>query len=302
MNNIRVILIWFFFLFIISVFSTDLVTAEPVIILEIEDPAGDDYGPGTYIYPGHEAFSEEGLFDIRYFSILDLGEQYEFNFLFEKIIDPWHSKYGFSLPLIELYIGRKGMGSSELFREGANVSLDYQYLWSTMLKISGWWVRAYKPEDRMNREDDLWDVENNPADLKDVLVDVKENNIRVVIDKEVIGELKGSHIYILIGCYDPFGADNFRDISKAPSPWYFYDTSDKNMKYAPRVLDIILPDGMDQKEVLGDFEDGYPVITPVKIDSSSNSFTYLLFILLVLILLVIAFFIMNNKTPLSNNK
>lgn len=302
MNNIRVILICFFFLFIISVFNTDLVTAEPVILLEIEDPAGDDYGPGAYKYPGHEDFSEEGLFDIRCFSILDLGEQYEFNFLFEKINDPWHSKYGFSLPLIEIYIGKSGMGSSELFREGANIKLDYRYLWSTMLKISGWWVRAYRPEDRLTQEENFWDVENHPADIKNVVVAVEGNNIRVVIDKEVVGELQSSHFYILVGSYDPFGTDNYRDISKSPSPWYFLDTSNKNLEYAPRVLDIILPTGMDQKEVLGNFEDGYPVIVPIKVSNSSKTSLYILFVLAALILLVIAFFIMNNKTPLSNNK
>lgn len=38
MNNVRLLFIWAFFLFIIPVFYTDLVAAEPVILLEIEDP------------------------------------------------------------------------------------------------------------------------------------------------------------------------------------------------------------------------------------------------------------------------
>lgn len=196
------------------------------------------------------------------------------------------------------------MGSSELFREGANVRFDYRYLWSKMLKITGWWVRAYRPEDRFIREENFWDVENHPADVKDAVVTVEGNNIKVVIDKEVVGELIDSHLYILVGSYDPFGADNFRDISKKPSAWYFYDSSDRDLEYAPRVLDIILPAGMDQKEVLGDYEDGFPLITPIKISSPGKSKIHTIDIiaLVLLIFLVVLFMIMYNKTPLSNNK
>ncbi|HAH97520.1 MAG TPA: hypothetical protein DCL69_11575, partial [Firmicutes bacterium] len=35
------------------------------VYFEMEDPSGDDYGPGTYLYPQNESFSPySGLFDL----------------------------------------------------------------------------------------------------------------------------------------------------------------------------------------------------------------------------------------------
>lgn len=284
------------------VFFYNFAIAESDIVLEISDPIDDDYGPGTYQYPGNEEFMGEGLFDIRSFSIKDLGDQYQFNFLFSNLIDPWNSKYGFSLPLIELYFGKKGEGFSELFTEGANINLDPRYPWSRMLKISGWWVRVYRPEDKLNEEDDFWDVENNPADIKDVEVDVKGNYINIIIEKDIIGDLNNGHVYVLVGSYDPFGPDHFRDIKNEPSSWYFSSSNNVNLEYAPRVIDIILPDNLQQKEVLSDYLEDYPTIVPISINNQNKGILYLPAMLIILILLVMGLFIMNKKNPLTNNK
>lgn len=286
-------------LFIVLSYFSLPSNAQGNILLELEDPLNDDYGPGTYGYPTNEAFQGEGLFDISYFSIRDMGDKYQLNFTFQNLIDPWNSKYGFSLPLIELYIGEKGTGSTDLYREGANIRLDPRYPWSRMLKISGWWVRTYSPEDT-NEEADLWDVENNPANVKDLTVDVKDNNIIIQINKELIGDLVNAHVYILVGSYDPFGQDHFRDITNDASSWYFSDLTNESLEYAPRVLDIILPANLDQKKVLGDFAEDYPLVSPINITPTNKTIIYLPPI--VLGLLILAYFIMNKIYPLSNNK
>lgn len=287
------------FMFMLMLLLSMPIFAQGNIIFEVEDPLNDDYGPGTYLYPTNEAFHGEGFFDITYFSIEDMGKKYRLNFTFQNLNDPWNSKYGFSLPLIQLYFGKKGSGSVDLYQEGANIRLDPRYPWNRLLKISGWWVRAYTPEDNHDSLD-FWDVENNPANIEDALVEVKDNQISIQLAKEIIGDLENAYVYILVGSYDPFGQDHFRDLKNSLSTWYFSDSGNSNLKFAPRILDVILPAHLDQKEVLSNFAEDYPVILPLIITPPAKTVIY--FPILVLALLILVFFIVNKFRPKSYNK
>ncbi|MFP4015558.1 MAG: glucodextranase DOMON-like domain-containing protein [Halanaerobiales bacterium] len=290
------------FLFIFS--FTNLAIADDSVLLEIEDPAYDDYGPGTYRYPTNEAFQDKGLFDIRYLSIRNSGDdEYQFKMVFSNLTDPWRSKLGFSLPLIEIYIGKQGSGITELYREGANINLHPDYPWSTLLKVSGWWVRAYKPEDR-NEEENIWDAENHPADLgvQDINLDVKANTITFDINKEIIGDLENAHLYVLVGSYDPFGPGNFRTINDEVDSWHFFDLNQDNLEYAPRVLDIILPEGADQAAILADFSEDYPTVVPIRIKVKSPKAIFIPYVFIFLLLFALVFFVWNKNPFISNNK
>ncbi len=290
-----------FYLIIVLLLFNNLAIAEEGIILEIDDPLNDDYGPGTYKYPTDKAFQGEGLFDITSFSITRVSEKYRFDLSFANLIDPWGSIHGFSLPLIEIYIGKKGTGILELYKEGANIKLHPDYPWSRLLKISGWWVRAYTPED-MNKEEDVWGAENNPADLDDIELNVKNNTITLYINEEIIGDLEGAHLYVLIGSFDPFGPDNFRNINSGINSWNFINTNNDNLKYAPRVIDLVLAEGIDQTKILGDYSEDYPTIVPIKTKTKTNTVLYFPMAIFLIMLLLLGLFVMNKKPPVSNNK
>ena len=102
-------------------------------IFTIEDPAGDDCGPCYYSYPSHEVFHPyKGLFDITKMMIIDNNNTYRFKLYFSNITDPWSSQYGFSMPLVEIYIDNGKDGCRELFKEGANVRLDPEHPWNNL--------------------------------------------------------------------------------------------------------------------------------------------------------------------------
>ena len=45
-------------------------TAGRTIVFEMEDPTGDDYGPGSYVYPANQLFEPfKGIFDLQKFSV-----------------------------------------------------------------------------------------------------------------------------------------------------------------------------------------------------------------------------------------
>jgi carbohydrate-binding DOMON domain-containing protein len=270
-------------------------------IFSIEDPVGDDYGPGTYYYPTDDVFkTAKGLFDITSFSISESEEDYLLVFEFSKLTDSWQSKFGFSLPFIEIYIDNQKGGSTGLFRSGSNVRLDSRHPWDLLITLSGWWVRAYKPDAR-EKEADFWNTDENPWDVKNATVEVEDNRILLYLNKEVTGQLKGSYLYLLVGGFDPFGPGYYRNISNQYSRWSFADPEHEDLGYAPRVIDIILPEGKEQKSVLADFGEDYPLVYPVRITCTKGLFPYLKLLIPIIFLLILLVFIMYKKPLVSHN-
>ncbi|MFW6389730.1 MAG: glucodextranase DOMON-like domain-containing protein [Halanaerobiales bacterium] len=301
-DNSLAFIIIIFFLF----FSTTLIFAEEGILLDISDPTGDDYGPGTYQYPTNEIYSIEGLFDISNFVINQDEEYYIFEFTFTKLTDPWNSEFGFSLPLIHLYLANnEDSVSTELFQEGANVKLNPEYPWNRLIKISGWWVRVYSPDmKKEEHETNILDL-TYPAEIEEPDINLKNSTIILKLEKELLGDLNEGYFYLFVGGFDPFGPDHFRPIQSDPSFWYFADPVNDELLYAPRILDLILPEGQEQVEVLSDFANGYPVISPIYIgfkEEKSDSIMYVVYTFLALFFLILAVIIKNNKFPLFNNK
>jgi len=68
----------------------------------------------------------------------------------------------------------------------------------------------------------------------------------------------------LIGSFDPFGYDHFRSLSKSKSYWQIYSGNEIPLTKAPRVLDILVPGGSSQKEIL---KGELPAIPYLEIDT-----------------------------------
>lgn len=216
------------------------------------DGIGDDYGPGDYYYPRNHIFQNQGnLFDLKSLTILENDKEYQFCFDFVKLTDPWGAKYGFSLPLIEVYLDNQDNGSNQLFHKGANISFSQDFYWNKFIKISGWWVRVFNPESKKENIlniDDLSFANSNKIENMNL---IKEgDSIYITLAKKDLGSLTNSKIVVLVGSFDPFGYDHFRAVSKNKAYWKIYSQNGTEISNAPRVLDILVPRGKSQKEVL----------------------------------------------------
>ncbi len=94
---------------LIGLFAYGTGTAsEPMRKVVLEDPSGDDKGPGSYTYPTHSVYKPKS-FDLRKLTVLDKGTNVEFRVeVGARIGDPWRSKEwdgnGFSLQFVQIYI------------------------------------------------------------------------------------------------------------------------------------------------------------------------------------------------------
>mgnify|MGYP006283874637 CR=1 FL=1 len=234
-------------LFILAVVMLLLVTnhvvAEQNILFEMSDPVADDYGPGTYIYPHNEQFKNyQGLFDLTDFKVLADNNNYIFYFKFNQITNPWHAPYGFSHQLIQVYIDNNEGGSRETFKQGANVKFEKQHPWNQLLKITGWNVELVSLADK------------NPSynSLSSAEVKFKQDKlIKVSIPQAKLNDLSEAHYYVLIGSVDGFNYDNYRQVTAEGGDWKFSGGSDSDLN--PNVIDVLVPEGLNQKQVLGSF-------------------------------------------------
>lgn len=248
-KNLKIII---FLLVILASLTTAVYAEDFKVIFNHLDAIGDDYGPGYYNYPENRIFQiEDFLFDLKSLTIFENEKEYKFNFSFQNLADPWGAKYGFSLPLIEIYIDSQQGGSNKLFEDGANISFTKDFFWNHFIKISGFWLKAFTPEsekkDLLNINDLTFSEFESTNKLK---LDKKGNDLNLFVSKNDIKLNKNSKLIILIGSFDPFGYGHFRSLSKNKSYWQLYSENNISETKSPRVLDILTPGARSQKEIL----------------------------------------------------
>ncbi|MEO1227374.1 MAG: glucodextranase DOMON-like domain-containing protein [Myxococcota bacterium] len=108
----------------------------------LEDPKGDDNGPGSYVYPTDKVYSA-GAFDLTRFEVVPKGAQVEFRVtVARRIDDPWDSKAwggnGFSVQMAFIHIDTDGVANSGATdgMPGTNVRFAPEEAWDRVVIVS----------------------------------------------------------------------------------------------------------------------------------------------------------------------
>lgn len=199
------------------------------------DPAGDDRGAGSLVYPTHRAFEpHRGLFDLLAFRVLGDGTHIHFDLTFGEITNPFSAPEGFYHQRIDIYIAAGGAeGSLEPFVPGPHIRFHPRHPWTMRLRVApfgGTRLHGYRdPVDSPGRGRGL---------ETRVLPDGR--TIRVSVPVEVLGVPgRDWRYYVLVGGYDHFGPDEWRDVVAEESPWAF--GAGRDPAGVPRVIDMLAP-------------------------------------------------------------
>lgn len=121
---------------------------HPIIpLLTIEDPQGDDHGPGSYTYPTDPVF-DPGAFDLRQFVVGtdEAGEELIFAFtFFGPLNNPWGSGSGLAVQTLDVYIDVDGQAGSgrRMLLPGRNAALPPEQAWDYAIWAEGWTPGVY---------------------------------------------------------------------------------------------------------------------------------------------------------------
>jgi alpha-amylase/alpha-mannosidase (GH57 family) len=115
------------------------------VFLDIEDPVGDDHGPGSYQYPSDAVFGP-GSYDLTRFQVGTANENLVFTFeVVAPISNPWGSPRNFSIQTFDVYIDTDpGAGTgARLLIPGRNASLGEGNGWEYGITLEGWFPAVY---------------------------------------------------------------------------------------------------------------------------------------------------------------
>jgi carbohydrate-binding DOMON domain-containing protein len=139
--------------------------------VEIEDPKGDDYGPGEYVYPTDAVYAP-GSFDLTDFEMEIDGEnvtiECEMN---SRLEDPWRMGGGFSVQMLFVLIDNQPGGHTTT-PPGLNLMVDESTAWDKCIILSPQTMARVKQE-----------VEAKAADMAaDIIVPQRVKGSRSTIE------------------------------------------------------------------------------------------------------------------------
>lgn len=207
------------------------------LIFSMDDPKGDDFGPGTYTYPTHDAFSpHKEILDLTRLEVVDTGDTVDFYFTFARITNPWHAPEGFSHPLIDLFIDCiDRAGRDRPLRAGPRVRFASESGWDFLLRVVAWnGCRLFRADDPSLAGGTKDGISCNVLpETNTIKVSVSRNHFDVDPDSSW-------RYYCLVGAQDVFGEDEYRPVMKEAGLWHFGGAEDERL--TPYVIDLLAPD------------------------------------------------------------
>jgi alpha-amylase/alpha-mannosidase (GH57 family) len=232
-------------------------TGEVTVILQVDDPVGDDYGPGTYTYP-EDAVFQESVYDAVSFEVGYDHENLVLTFRFAaEIENPWGSPIGLSLQTMDVYIDKDpGQGSgARLLLPGRNAALMAGYGWEYVVWAEGWNSQVLQA----NPDTLIPTPYSEATSAMRIMVDPAQNAVVIRVPLSFLGEGNPedwAYAAVVLGQegYPSEGVWRVRDVEPNAAQWRF-GGAPANSRNHTRIIDLILPvDGdYDQAAVLSDF-------------------------------------------------
>ncbi|MGB4595188.1 MAG: glucodextranase DOMON-like domain-containing protein [Anaerolineaceae bacterium] len=239
-------------------------------IFNIQDPAGDDSGPGSYVYPKDGVFNP-GAFDLRSVQVASDGPNLVFSFVMEgEINNGWNSPNGFSVQTFDIYIDKDpGNKTGErLLLPGRNAALAVENGWELAVWVEGWNSQVVTP-DPANPGQPIADSSSTAA-IK-LYVDAGRKAIIASVPKEYFGEGDPASWGYAIAVmsqegYPAEGVWRIRDVSAVADQYKFGGApSDTNHT---RMIDLALPEDFTpgQNEALSTYPTSNKAATSLTAD------------------------------------
>ena len=219
----------------------------PNVVLAVEDPVGDDHGPGSYTYPTDGVFVP-GVFDLTRLLVGSDEESVIFRLTLDgPINNHWGSPNGLSAQTLDIYVDVNGAGSGDrVLLPGRNAALTPDFAWDFAIWVEGWTPGIFRPspEGPVAVDADL-EVVTNPG----------QRRVTISVPRAVLpGDPASWSIAVVMLGQEGFpaaGVWRVRDVNPLAEQWRFGGgPSDANHT---RILDVLWPEGSDptQEELLG---------------------------------------------------
>ena len=196
-----------------------MAAAAATILFSVSDPQGDPFGDGAYTLPAARA--DAAQMDLRTFTALDNNGKLELRLTFGRVQNPDLAPNGFSLPVIDVFLGSGRGGVQTLadtgFKTAPNRGFKYH------LRVTPWTASAERDK-------------RSAAGLPDSSgVKVTVQGASIVIDT---GLPAGAYTYwTLVSLYDPLTSSGVAKPQASPSPLKLVTS----LENPPAALEVLMP-------------------------------------------------------------
>ena len=230
-------------------------------VLNVSDPSGDDYGPGTYVYPTNSVFVP-GAFDLTNLQVSETGTDVYIQVKIRDLVNTFGSDFG--AQLLDVYVrdptATSGFSTAAPFTS-RNYTIAPADAWSQRLEAQGFaapiWV----------------DSSGDSVGTAQFVVDDPSGTATLILPQSQFGTPGPGWVFtVALTGQDGFSSDQARAFTPTAGDFTFgvcpaNDTADSicgvGPSTVPKVIDTITPPGVDQKTELN------PTVGPVELQGVS---------------------------------
>lgn len=215
----------------------------PATVATFADPAGDDHGPGSYTYPTADAF-EAGAFDLRSFTVAQTPSIYQFTFEVANLYNAFGSRQGFSPHMFVLWVRDPAeSGGSTTSLDDLLATTAFEKPWHYRLEVSGFTKSAVDANGTP-----LTDTEGNAITPRET-VDTSAGTVTLSLDRAAFGGVDAANLEVV----PMVQSENFgtlRPVKVQNDGYVFGGAKPGAVDMAPRIMDVITPEGVTQSDAL----------------------------------------------------
>jgi carbohydrate-binding DOMON domain-containing protein len=218
-----------------SELGSGTVTVAPGdLVAEFTDPQGDDDGPGEYVYPTGGDF-QPGAFDLRSFRVLETDEEYRFAFEVENLYDTFGGTFSPHYFLVYLRDPDASGGRTSAL-DDIGLTAEFAQPWQYRVGANGFGTG-------------LVDANGQGVATPEVFASFESNTAVVSIPKSALGgaDISDWEVVPVVGSEDQ---GPLRPVATEASTFVFGGAKSGAAGNAPRVIDMITPEGVAQSEAL----------------------------------------------------
>jgi alpha-amylase/alpha-mannosidase (GH57 family) len=206
----------------------------------VNDPAGDDHGPGSYTYPTDPVF-EKGAYDLKRITLATHNQNLVFRIeLNGPINNAWNSPIGLSIQTFDIYIDKdpgKGSGERKLL-EGRNAALPRKDGWDIALWVEGWYQQLIVPGPK--------GALNTKPDVPILVAIDPKGTATIEVPLAALGEgdpRTWAYAVVVLSqeAFPSEGVRRVRDVAASASQWQ--SGGAPNATNHSRILDVLVPAG-----------------------------------------------------------
>ena len=207
-------------------------------LLTVEDPEGDDHGPGSYTYPTDAVF-DPGCFDLREFVVGTDEENMVFVFTFAgPVNNPWGSGSGLAVQTLDVYIDvdQQAGSGSRLLLPGRNAALPAEQAWDYAVWAEGWTPGVYYV-------DEAGDPKPVSTQMR-IIVDPVTQKVTIRVPRSAFPEgdpATWGYLGVVLGQegFPATGVWRVRSVKKQAAQWRFGGAPDDTNH--TRIIDLAWP-------------------------------------------------------------